>query len=244
MKRAIAAAALFTALHSTSLTAGSQIVAKNAALATISPYATQVGLEVMKRGGNAIDAAVAVSFALAVAHPQAGNIGGGGFLVYYEAKTRQVWTLDYREVAPRDAKKDMYVQRDGTASNDSQTGPRAAAIPGSVAGLAEMHSRFGTRPWKELLDPAIAIAKNGFTVDARLSDDLRETKEKRKIDQFAATASLFFPNGAALAPTSTFAQSDLATTLARIATAGARDFYEGDTAKRWIEAARAAGAII
>jgi len=103
--------------------AGSSVQATRAALSTVSPQATQVGLAVLKRGGNAIDAAVAVSFALAVTHPQAGNIGGGGFLVYYDAKTKSVWTLDFREVAPGAAKRDMYVQADGNPSKASQTGP-------------------------------------------------------------------------------------------------------------------------
>src|SRR5436305_1504026 len=112
--------------------AGSVIVAKHAALATASPYATQVGLDVLRRGGNAIDAAVAVAFTLAVVHPQAGNIGGGGFLVYYDAATHAVWTLDFREVAPA-AAKNRKPPRDGAA---------VAGVPGTVAGLAEMHKRF------------------------------------------------------------------------------------------------------
>jgi len=244
MTRAVAAAALIAVLTASSLPAGSRIVAKTAALTTISPYATQVGLDVLKRGGNAIDAAVAVSFALAVVHPQAGNISGGGFLIYYEAKTKQVWTLDYREVAPGAAKSDMFVQRGGTVSNDSQTGPRAAAVPGTVAGLGEMHSRFGTRPWKELVDPAVGLAKDGFRVDTQLLDDLQAAKEKRKIDQFASTAALFYPNGRPLVPASTFVQPDLAATLERIGSAGPHDFYEGDVARRWIEATRGAGGII
>src|SRR5512138_3771987 len=104
MTRVRAAAVLAAASIASSLHAGSQIVAQHAAVTTISPYATQIGVETLKRGGNAIDAAVAVSFALAVAHPQAGNLAGGGFLLYYEAKTKQVWTLDFREVAPGAAK--------------------------------------------------------------------------------------------------------------------------------------------
>jgi gamma-glutamyltranspeptidase/glutathione hydrolase len=244
MTRAAAAAAIVAGFLAPSLQAGSQIVAKRAALTTISPTATQVGLSVLKGGGNAIDAAVAVSFALAVVHPQAGNISGGGFLVYYEAKTKQVWTLDYREVAPGAAKSDMYLQRDGSVSSESHTGPRAAAVPGTVAGLAEMHERFATKPWKELVEPAVALAKRGVRVDEQLFNDLLEAKEKRKIDQFPSTSALYYPNARPLTPTTTFVQNDLAATLERIATAGARDFYEGDLAKRWIQASRAAGGII
>ena len=244
MMRRRAVAALIAIATASSLRAGSQIVARHAAVTTISPYATQIGVETLKRGGNAIDAAVAVSFALAVAHPQAGNLAGGGFLVYYEAKTRQVWTLDFREVAPRAAKADMYLQKDGTASADATVGPRAAGVPGTVAGLAEMHSRFGSMRWKDLIEPAVKLAKGGLRVDEQLFDDLEEAKQKRKIDQFKSTSSLFYPTGRAVTPTSTLVQNELALTLSRIAASGARDFYEGETAKRWVEATRAAGGII
>jgi gamma-glutamyltranspeptidase / glutathione hydrolase len=236
-------AALITAVLASSLHAGSQIVARQAAVTTISPYATQIGVDVLKRGGNAIDTAVAVSFALAVAHPQAGNIGGGGFLVYYEAKTKQVWTLDFREVAPLAAKPDMYTSKTGV-TDASRLGPLAAGVPGTLAGLAEAHSRFGSKPWKELLQPAIMLARGGIRVDQQLFDDLQQAKEQRKIDRLPSTAALLFPNGRALTPTTTLVENDLAATLARIASYGARDFYEGELAKKWIEAARTAGSII
>jgi len=226
-----------------SLHAGSQIVAKHAAVTTISPYATQIGVDVLKRGGNAIDAAVAVAFALTVAYPQAGNISGGGFLVYYEAKTKQVWTLDFREVAPGASKANMYVQKD-RVSEAARVGPGAAAVPGTLAGLSAMHARFGTRPWKELVQPAITLARAGIRVDQQLFDDLQEAQSQRNIDRYASTSALFFPNKRALTPTSTFAQNDLASTLTRIANNGAQDFYEGDLAKKWIQATRSAGGII
>ena len=141
--RGAAALLLFS---STTLHAGSNIVASTAALSTASPYATTVGLSVLKNGGNAIDAAVAVAFTLAVVHPQAGNIGGGGFLVYYDAKTKGMWTLDFRETAPAAAQRDMFLMPDGRVSPDIRIGPRAAAVPGTVAGLATAHERFGSRP--------------------------------------------------------------------------------------------------
>ena len=224
--------------------AGSSVVASKAALSTVSPYATQVGLAVLKRGGNAIDAAVAVSFALAVTHPQAGNIGGGGFLVFYEAKTKSVWTLDYREIAPGAAKRDMYVLPDGNASKQSQTGPLAGGVPGSVAGLETMHDRFGTRGWRELIDPAVRLARDGFPVDAELADDLANEKKQRQLDQFPSTAAVFYPNGQPLATGSRLIQKDLAGTLDRIAALGAREFYEGETAKRIVESLREVGGII
>ena len=243
MMRRRVVAAFIAAVVASSLHAGSQIVARRAAVTTISPYATQIGVEVLKRGGNAMDTAVAVSFALAVAHPQAGNLGGGGFLVYYEAKTKQIWTLDFREVAPLAATAGMYMSKTGVA-DASRIGPLAAAVPGTVAGLAEAHSRFGSKPWKELVEPAVVLARGGIRVDQQLFDDLQQAKEQRRIDSFPSTAALLFPNARPLTPTTTFVQNDLAATLSRIATFGGREFYEGDLAKKWIEAARAAGGII
>jgi len=225
------------------LHAGSTITATKAALSTASPYATGIGLSVLKRGGNAIDAAVAVSFALAVVHPQAGNIGGGGFLVYYEAASQGVWTLDYREVAPAAAKRDMYAQNHAPTAG-SRTGALAAGVPGSVAGLAAAHARFGSKPWKELIAGAIRLAREGIRSDDELSRELGEERDERKIDQFASTAAIFFPEGQPLPGGSKLVQPDLAATLERIATLGPSEFYEGETAKRFVESIRAAGGII
>jgi len=138
VKRVVAIATLLAAMP---LRAGSVAVAQHAALATSSPQATQIGLGILKRGGNAIDAAVAVALAL-------GDIGGGGFLVYYDAASRSVWTLDFSEVAPADAKT---IAREGAAS---------AAVPGTIAGLAAMRDRFGTLPWSQLVEPAIRLAQD------------------------------------------------------------------------------------
>jgi gamma-glutamyltranspeptidase/glutathione hydrolase len=134
-------------LVATTSFAGSQVTATHAALATPNPTATKIGLRVLKNGGNAIDAAVAVSFALGVLDPKATGLGGGGFLTYYDAETASVWTLDFREAAPAAAKK-------------SGPGALAAAVPGFVAGLDVMHARFGSRPWRELLGPAQSLAKD------------------------------------------------------------------------------------
>ena len=220
--------------------AGSVVEAKHAALSTISPRATRIGLAVRRGGGNAIDAAVAVSFALAVAHPQAGNLGGGGFLVYYEAKTKAVWTLDYREVAPLEAKAATYAKNE-TAS---RVGPLAAAVPSSVAGLAEMHERFGTRKWAELIAPSIELARGGIAVDAELAQALQEAQRARKIEQFSSTAALFYPDGKPLTAGTKLVQSELAATLERIAAKGASAFYDGDLAKKLVESVRAAGGML
>ncbi|HEV7572216.1 MAG TPA: gamma-glutamyltransferase [Thermoanaerobaculia bacterium] len=150
------AAALIVAAN---LTAGSQVTATHAAIATSSPAATQIGLRVMRDGGNAIDAAVAVSFALAVLEPKSTGLGGGGFLTYFDAETGGVWTLDFREAAPAAAKH---------PASGRFTGAQAAAVPGFVAGLDAMHARFGSRSWRELVAPAQRLTK----------DDLAKTLQR------------------------------------------------------------------
>lgn len=217
--------------------AGSNVTARTAALATASPYATQIGLNVLKQGGNAIDAAVAVGFALAVAHPQAGNLGGGGFLVYYDAQSKGVWTLDFLEVAPAAATKDMYVNN----AVATRHGPLSAAVPGSVAGLHAMHARFGTRPWKELVDPAARLAREGITVNAELSGDLAAAQADRNI---APMAPLFYPEGKPLKAGATLVQPELAATLDRLGLKGAGDFYDGETGNKLVEALRVVNGII
>ena len=203
--------------------AGSVVVAKHAALATASPYATQIGLDVMKRGGNAIDAAVAVAFALAVAQPQSGNIGGGGFLIYYDANARAVWTLDFREVAPAAATRDMF-----GGGGSSRDGALAVGVPGTVAGLTEMHARFGRAKWKDLVAPAIRLAESDVKVSEDLRADAARAKSERKIEFVK----------------SPFVQKELAATLTRIADKGRSGFYEGETAARIVEGLRATGGIV
>jgi gamma-glutamyltranspeptidase/glutathione hydrolase len=139
--------------------AGSQVTATHAAIATSSPAATQIGLRVLRDGGNAVDAAVAVSFALAVLEPKSTGLGGGGFLTYFDAESGGVWTLDFREAAPAAAKR---------PATGALTGAHAAGVPGFVAGLDAMRERFGSRPWRELMAPAESIAK----------DDLAKTLQR------------------------------------------------------------------
>ncbi|MCU1246200.1 MAG: ggt, partial [Acidobacteria bacterium] len=243
MKRTTGAlfCALSLALTASSALAGSQVTASKAALSTASPYATQIGLSVLKSGGNAIDASVAVAFALAVAHPQAGNLGGGGFLVYYDAKTGAVWTLDFREMAPMAAKRNMFLQEDGSVGSTSRTGPLAAGVPGAVAGLSAMHEKFGKQSWKELIQPAAALARRGIVVDPAMAKALEQTQAERKIDQFPSTAALYFPEGRPLAAGAHFVQKELADTLDRIAAFGAKDFYDGQIADRMVQAIRTGG---
>ncbi|MFL6246011.1 MAG: gamma-glutamyltransferase [Thermoanaerobaculia bacterium] len=196
-----------------------QVSAKTAALSTAHPIATRAGLRVLQQGGTAADAAVAVATVLAVVHPQAGNLGGGGFLVYYDAKSRGIWTLDFREAAPREAVRNMF-------EKVPAAGARAAGVPGTVAGLEALHQKFGARPWKELLAPAIALAKEGARIDAEIFADIDAAKRERKLDI-----------------RKTLPPPELASTLQRLADHGARDFYDGMIAKKLIENARAAGGI-
>lgn len=202
--------------------AGSRAEATHAAVATASPYATQIGLRVLQDGGNAADASVAIAFALAVAKPQSGNIGGGGFLTYYDAASRGVWTIDFREVSPAAAK------------NVSATGVASAAVPGTVAGIAALHERFGSKKWESLLTPAIGLARGGVKIDLELANAVKLARKERKIDPFARDNT---------DPGATLVQSDLAATLERIAVNGAREFYDGETARRIVDDGRAAGGV-
>lgn len=188
-----------------------------------SEIASKVGAEVMRKGGNAVDAAVAVGFALAVTLPAAGNIGGGGFMVVRMADGKAI-AIDYRETAPGSATRDMYKDNPG----DSLTGPRAAGVPGTVAGMAEAHRRFGKLPWKALVEPAVRLAAEGFTLPFGLAEGLSEATTLFK--PFPASYAQFNRGGNTFKPGETFSQPDLGRTLARIAEKGPREFYEGETA--------------
>ncbi len=217
--------------------AGSQVTATHAALATASPVATRVGLEVLRKGGNAVDAAVAVTFALSAAYPQAQPIGGGGFLLFFDASQKAVWALDFSEVSPNDVKREMF-------KGATPTGPRAAGVPGTVAGFEALHKRFGTRPWKELVAPSVALAREGINVDFALMNALANEKQTHAIDQHSSTRSLFYPAAAVPTVGTKIPQPELAATLDRIAQGGAREFYQGATARKLVEGIRAAGGLV
>lgn len=188
------------------------------------PMASEIGRDVLKRGGNAVDATVAVAFALAVVHPEAGNIGGGGFLLYRRA-AGPVHALDFRETAPRAATPDMYVGADGQNTGKSHTGHLASGVPGSVAGLSELHRRFGKVPWKSLLQPAIDLARDGFVIDAYRSRSIE--RDSTRLKMFPPSAAQFLPGGAAPVPGTTFRQPDLARTLTAIRDHRSAGFYRG-----------------
>ncbi len=189
--------------------------------------ASRVGRDIMGQGGNAVDAAVAVGFALQVVHPEAGNIGGGGFMLIRLADGR-VLALDYRETAPARATRLMYVGKDGNPTEASWTGHLSVGVPGAVAGLAEAHRRFGKLPWKAILEPAITLARDGFVVDQYRSESIQE--DAVRLARFPASAAQYLPGGKAPVAGSVWTQPDLARTLAVIRDQGAAGFYRGPIA--------------
>jgi gamma-glutamyltranspeptidase/glutathione hydrolase len=210
-------------------------------VATDAPLATQVGAEVLRQGGNAVDAAVATAFALAVVWPGAGNLGGGGFMVTQMAGSPPA-ALDFREVAPQAAKRDMYIGPDGKPDDRSVTGDLAAGVPGSVAGLWEAHHRFGSRPWAELLAPAIRLADSGFVADSDFAGQTRW--DSARFSKFPASAALFLPHGRPVQPGDRWHNPQLAATLRRIAANGTAGFYAGPTAQAIVAEMRRGHGII
>ena len=204
------------------------------------PIATEIGAAVLKSGGNAVDAAVAVGFALAVTFPYAGNIGGGGFMLIRLADGRTTF-LDFRERAPEKASRDMYLDKAGNVTKDSIDGWRASGVPGTVRGLEFAHKKFGHKMWLELLAPAVALAKNGFPVPYSLAVSLQDSTAK--FNNFPESKRVFLNGGSGFAMGAQFSQPDLARTLERISK-NPNDFYEGETAKRIAAGMAANGGLI
>ena len=208
-------------------------------VASDAPLASLAGVEILKAGGNAADAAVAVGFALAVVYPEAGNLGGGGFALVRMADGR-VASLDYREVAPLAGTRNMFLDDSGRVTQKSTIGPLASGVPGSVAGLVGLHQRFGVLPLARVMAPAIRLADQGFVVDSQLAGSL--SRHTRLIGQFAG-AAVFLPNGEALAYGTTLRQPALARTLRTIADSSLA-FYTGALARDVAADLQAAGSII
>jgi gamma-glutamyltranspeptidase/glutathione hydrolase len=215
--------------------------APSAMVTSGSPIASDVGRDIMKAGGNAIDAAVAVGFALAVTHPEAGNIGGGGFMVIRLADGTAA-TIDYRETAPAAATRDMYLDEKGEPTDRSIYGHLAAGVPGSVAGMLEAHRRFGKLPLKRILAPAIALARDGFVIDDYRSRSIRGHVER--LAQYETSASQFLINGKEPAPGTRWKQPALARTLQAIASRGRDGFYRGWVADAIVAEMQRGGGII
>ncbi|MFD1818280.1 gamma-glutamyltranspeptidase / glutathione hydrolase [Pseudarcicella hirudinis] len=206
----------------------------NGMVAATHPIASNVGVDILKAGGNAIDAAVAVNFALAVCHPAAGNIGGGGFLVYRDKKGEN-YTLDYREKAPETASRDMYLDAQGNVIQGlSFVGHLASGVPGTVDGMVEMHKKFGKLSWEKVLQPAIDLAGNGVKLTAReargmnrIKDDLLKYNPGKRY--FLKSDNTEWQEGDIMI------QKDLAKTLQRIQEKGRAGFYEGENARLLLE---------
>ena len=210
-----------------------------AAVAGPHPLATRVATDVLRRGGNAIDAAVAMQFAMAVVFPRAGNIGGGGFLVYRGADGERL-ALDYRERAPAAASRDMYLDSlQNVVEGLSTRGHLAVGVPGTVAGIAAMHERLGSLPWAELVAPAIAYARDGY----RLSESEVERIKRYHADFVELNTSTPFSDST-LGAGAQVKQPELATSLARIQSAGAPGFYRGETAELIVAEMQRGGGLI
>lgn len=214
-----------------------RVVLDGSAVAVADKYSADAAEEIFRQGGNAVDAAVAIAFTLAVTYPEAGNIGGGGFMTVYMGG--KPYFLDYRERAPLAATKDMYLDKDGNVVKGmSLYGDRAVGVPGTVAGMWEAQKRFGKLKWKQVIAPAIRYARDGFVVDEQLAQrDVDASKEfggKTNFDQYFS----------GLKAGATFKQPELAAVLTRIANDGAKDFYDGKTADLIAASMKKGGGLI
>lgn len=208
------------------------IYAANGMVATQEAHATQIGLDILKQGGNAVDAGVAIGFALAVTLPRAGNLGGGGFMIIHSADKNETVALDFREMAPAKAFRDMYLDEDGNAvAQRSRFTYLAVGVPGTVAGLALAAERYGTMPLADLVAPAIDLADNGLVVSEDLSTSLKGLKDR--LQAWPESTRIFYKEGGVPYEIGeTLVQKDLATSLKEIAEKGAKAFYEGDIAEK------------
>jgi len=207
------------------------------------PIASQTGLEILESGGNAVDAAIAVAFALAVVHPQAGNLGGGGFLLYRDGLTGAASVVDFRETAPAGATAGMYLGADGEVVPGLSTdGYLAVAVPGTVAGLATAHERFGLVSWPRLVRPAIRLARRGFPVPESLARDVAEAAPK--LARYPSSARVFLPGGRPPLEGTILRQPELARTLGLIERRGPDGFYRGPVAAAIAADVRAGGGIL
>jgi len=234
-------AALALVLYAPLFAAREPVRARRAMVVTREAHATEVGIQTLKSGGNAVDAAVAIGFALAVTHPSAGNLGGGGFLLVRMADGRAVF-FDFRERAPLAATRNMFLDEAGHLRDWSRYGYLASGVPGTVKGLEAAHRRFGRARWEELLAPAIRLAREGFPLTYDQARSLRD--HCALFEAFPESRRIFLKDGLYYEPGERFVQADLAGTLERIREQGARDFYEGETARLLAADMRANGGWI
>ena len=192
--------------------------------------ATNVGHSILEEGGNAYDASIAVAFALAVVLPRAGNIGGGGFMIMFDETSQQSYSIDYREVAPEAATKNMFLSSDGSVNKiKARQGVLSIGVPGTVYGMWEVHKKFGSLPWSKLLAPAIQLAEDGFLVSPFMADALNRRYEK--LGKYKDFNRIFYSNYP-VKMSQRLKQPNLANTLKIISVNGAKGFYEGEVAKK------------
>lgn len=222
---------LFLFTYQTGFAQGGRIPvpAENGMVVSSHHLASDVGRDILQKGGNAIDASIATAFALAVTHPSAGNIGGGGFIVYHSAEGKST-TFNFREKAPLKASRKMYLDENNEIINNSNHDSiLAVGVPGTVAGLYKAHQKYGKLDWAELVDPAVGLAQRGFEVGPMLTE-FSEFIEEHK-DKYPSTAEVFLKSGQAFKPEDTIYQPELAETLKRIRDKGPNGFYKGKTAQ-------------
>ncbi len=207
--------------------------AKHGIVASTNQVASRVGVDIMKRGGNAVDAAIAVAFALAVTHPAAGNLGGGGFMMV-RLKNGRTTAIDYREMAPAAAHRDVYLDKNGNlikGEGGSLVGYRAAGVPGTVRGMELALKKYGSGKlsWRQLVEPARRLAADGFTVTYSLARSLRNAKDY--LSPYPETKRIYLKGGKFYNEGEVFRQPDLAATFTRLQQSGPNEFYEGETAR-------------
>lgn len=204
------------------------VVAKHAMIVTAHAEATKVGLAILQKGGNAVDAAVAVQFALAVVYPNAGNIGGGGFM-NLRLQNGETYFLDFREKAPGNASRDMFLKDDGTVDRTAiENSQLASGVPGTVDGMWQAHEKFGKLSWEELLQPAVELAQHGFPLAIKQAHDLNATM--KELDELNGENENYFSGNKEWKPGDTLIQTDLAQTLKQIQKHGREGFYAGSVA--------------
>jgi len=214
--------------------------ARHAMVVAGDPLATDIGVKILQSGGNAVDAAVAVGFAMAVTYPYAGNLGGGGFMLVRFADGRSTF-IDFREAAPGKASRDMYLDAQGNPTRESIEGWRSSGVPGTVRGFELAQKKYGKLRWEALVEPAVELASKGFPVIYPFAESLRGS---RNLSRDPQSKAIFLKSGAYYDVGDTFVQPELARTLSRIAKLGAKDLYEGETAKMLADAMAKNGGLI
>jgi len=215
--------------------------ARHGMVVTVEPHATAVGVGILQAGGNAVDAAVAVGFALAVTHPGAGNLGGGGFMLLRMADGRTTF-IDFRERAPLAATRNMYVDAAGKATRESMVGYRASGVPGTVRGMEYAWQKFGTKKWDELVGPAAELASKGYALTDAEATSMQGAA--RGLSPYPDSNRIFLRGGKYYEMGDTFVQADLGRVLERMARLGAKVFYEGETAALLAEDQKEHGGLI